>query len=800
MSSAPPPPASLIHHPRPGFTEAAARALLVSHFGIDGVLTPLDSERDQNFHVRAAHGEFTLKIVNAAEPASAMAFQTALLRHAQAVDPALPLPRVVALADRRDFGEVEGPTGERHAVRLVSYLPGTPFAQVAQTPHMLRGLGRVLGRLDRALASFGHPGAFRDFDWHIQAVPRSHARLEAVRDPERRALVSALLDGFDTRVVPALPHLRHQVIHNDANDWNVLVDPATGEVSGLIDVGDAVFAPLVAEVAVACAYAMLPAPGPGGTDRSHESGHWSHTPVEAAAAVVAAYHAEMPLLDAELDVLFDLIAGRLCISVTVSALRQSTSRDPYLFVSEAPAWELLRWMGSTDRVSFANALKRSCRQGQPVLPPRDAAALLAARRVHMGKNLSLSYRTPLHIVRGDDVWLIDAQGRQYLDCYNNVAHVGHCHPKVVAALATQAAALNTNTRYLHENVVRYAERLSATLPAGLDCLFFCNSGSEANDLALRIARTATGRHGMAVLAWAYHGHTQALIEISPYKYTPKGGKGRPDFVCELPLPEPYRAPDDWPAFELGARFAAQARRVLSEALATGWAPAAFIAETIPSVGGQVFLPPGYLREVYAAVRAAGGVCIADEVQVGFGRVGTSMWAFTEHDVVPDIVTMGKPVGAGHPLAVVATTQALATAFANGMEYFNTFGGNPVSSAVGLAVLDVLEQQHLLENARVQGDYILHGIRRLADRFPRIGDVRGRGLFFGIEFVADRRTKAHDGATASAVVQRAVELGVLMGTDGPHENVIKLRPPMTFARAHADVLLGVLEQALHDVCG
>ena len=803
---------ALIHHPRPGFTAAAARALLLAHFGIDGVLTPLDSERDQNFHVRAPQGEFTLKVVNAAEPASAMALQTALLRHAEVVDPSLPLPRVVPLIDGRELGDIEGPTGERHAVRLVTYLAGIPLAQVEQTPDMLRGLGRVLGRLDRALASFGHPGAFRDFDWHIQAVPRSRARLEAVRDPEKRALVSALLDAFDAGVVPAVPHLRHQVIHNDANDWNVLVDPATGEVSGLIDVGDAVFAPLVAEVAVACAYAMLPAASlgsdpdassgsdPDGMTFAQKPGHRGQTPLDAAATVVASYHAEMPLADREIETLFDLIAGRLCVSVTVSAMRQATSNDPYLFVSEQPAWDLLRWLASTDRAGFATALKRACARGLPDAPPRDGPALLTARRHYLAKNLSLSYRTPLHFVRGDDVWLIDAEGRRYLDCYNNVAHVGHCHPRVVAALSTQAARLNTNTRYLHENVVRYAERLAATLPAGLDCLFFCNSGSEANDLALRIARTATGRRGIAVLDWAYHGHTQALIEISPYKYQRKGGQGRPDFVCELPLPEPYRAPADWPPFEIGARFAAGARRELAAAAACGWAPAAFIAETIPSVAGQVFLPPDYLREVYAAIRGAGGVCIADEVQVGFGRVGTSMWAFTEHDVVPDIVTMGKPAGAGHPLAVVATTQALATAFANGMEYFNTFGGNPVSSAVGLAVLDVLADEHLLDNARVQGEHILDGLRRLADRFPAIGDVRGRGLFFGVECVADRRTKAHDGATASAVVHRAMELGVLMGTDGPHDSVIKLRPPMTFAREHADLMLQVLEQALLEVCG
>ncbi len=395
------------------------------------------------------------------------------------------------------------------------------------------------------------------------------------------------------------------------------------------------------------------------------------------------------------------------------------------------------------------------------------------------------------MVEGADVWLTDASGRRYLDCYNNVAHIGHCHPRVVAALAAQASRLNTNTRYLHENVLAYAERLRRTLPDGLDTFFFVNSGSEANDLALRLVRTATGRQGIAVLDWAYHGHTQALIEISPYKYKRRGGPGRASFVTELPLPDVYRAPDDWRPFEHGARFAADARRHLAEAAAP---PAAFIAETIPSVGGQVFLPEGYLAEVYEAIRAAGALCIADEVQVGFGRVGTHMWAFEEHGVVPDIVTMGKPAGAGHPLGIVATTRAIADRFANGMEYFNTFGGNPVSCAVGLAVLDVLDEQHLLENARVQGDYLLGRFRALADRHAAIGDVRGRGLFFGLEIVRDRVTKAHDGATASAVVNEALALGVLMGTDGPFDNVVKLRPPMTTTRAHADLLVDVLDRA------
>ena len=774
MSGAP----SLIDHPRPAFSAAAARDLLRTHFGIDGDLSPLDSERDQNFHVISCAGQFTFKIVNAAEPESAMAFQTALLRHVQASAPDLPLPRLVLSRAGRDVASAAGPSGERHALRLVSWLPGVPLARAARTPALLAAVGRVLGRLDAALQGFGHPGAFREFDWHIRETLRSRARLDAVHDPERRRLVAEWLDGFEARVVPALVHLRHSVIHNDANDWNVLVDETRAAVTGLIDIGDAVFAPTAAEAAVAAAYAML---GDG-------------DPEALCLAVVAGYHGAHPLTATEQALLPDLIAARLAISVTISATRQLTSDDPYLFVSEAPAWARLAWLASPAGRGLGAAIARACADpGAAALPPRlDDAALAEARRRLLGANVRLSYRTPLHIISGQDVWLTDAGGRRYLDCYNNVAHVGHCHPRVVQALAAQASRLNTNTRYLHENVVAYADRLRRTLPAALDTFFFCNSGSEANELALRLVRTATGRHGVAVLDWAYHGHTQALIEISPYKYKRAGGSGRAPFVTELPLPEVYRAPDDWPAFEHGARFAAAARRQLSTASAP---PAAFIAETIPSVGGQVFLPEGYLAEVHQAMRAVGTLCIADEVQVGFGRVGTAMWAFEEHGVVPDVVTMGKPAGAGHPLGIVATTRALADRFANGMEYFNTFGGNPVSCAVGLAVLDAIDDQQLIENARTQGGYLLDCFRALADRHHAIGDVRGRGLFFGIELVSDRRTKAHAGPMASAVVHAALGLGVLMGTDGPHDNVIKLRPPMTFTRAHADLLVDVLDRAL-----
>ncbi|MCC2650903.1 MAG: aminotransferase class III-fold pyridoxal phosphate-dependent enzyme [Microvirga sp.] len=1008
---------TILNNPRPAFSSTDAHRHLRAHFGIEGELTPLPSERDQNFLLEAADGQkLTFKIMNAAEPLSAIEFQTSLLRHLESSDPSLAVPRILHTADGRDFALIESASG-RHAVRLVSYLPGRPLADEGKTPEILHGLGRLLGQLDRALASFGHPGAHRSFDWEIRTTPLSRERLHAITDPEQRRLVENALDVYDARVAPALKHLRCGVIHNDANDWNILV--ADGRVNGLIDFGDAVHSPIVAELAVACTYAMLD----------------EVSPIEAAARIVAGYHAEYPLQDAEFAVILDLIRARLAISVTMSAARRvGAADDPYLFVSEKPAWDLLRKLSLIDHRIATGILRQSCgleaapgarrirewlsanrrslaplmnphpaRQAKHVLnlgsldeplaaasaaqdnagadrayaelerqlgftlglgpwgerrviytapffesvlaagkrrnvhlgldifapagtemftplaatvvaatinpEPQDYGGLILLehepepglrfwtlwghldhasirerrvgerldagsfvarlgdyaenggwvphvhlqlttvpyedvsiipgvgeetfvsvwedlyprpydfaglapetvltsgrtreelverRRERLGRNVSMSYRTPLKMVRGEGVWLFDDSGRAYLDCYNNVAHLGHCHPNVVKAIADQAAILNTNTRYLHDSIIDYTERLAKTLPKELDTFFVVCTGSEANDLALRMARTVTGRSDVLVLDWAYHGHTQALIDVSPYKYKRKGGLGRPVFTHELPIPELYRASIEGTPENIGRQYADEAGRIISGLVSAGHAPAAFIAETIPSVAGQIFLPPGYLKEVHAHVRRTGGVVIADEVQVGFGRVGSSMWAFEEHGVVPDIVTMGKPIGNGHPLAVVAVRREIADAFANGMEYFNTFGGNPVSCAAGLAVLETLEQEDLLANASEQGAYLLEGMMALQAKYPAIGDVRGRGLFLGIEIVRDRSTKEHAGDMASRISNRAKELGVLMGTDGPYDNVIKLRPSMIFEREHADLLLQVLDQAMADI--
>ncbi len=424
--------------------------------------------------------------------------------------------------------------------------------------------------------------------------------------------------------------------------------------------------------------------------------------------------------------------------------------------------------------------------------------LIARRRVDLGPSLSTSYRSKLTIVRGTGSWLVDHTGRHHLDCVNNVCHVGHAHPHVVEALARQAALLNTNTRYLHRTILDYAERLAATFPDPLSVVYFVNSGSEANELALRMARTISGRHDVVAVDWGYHGNTNDLVEISAYKFNRAGGTGRKPHVQLVELPDPYRGRIRSYDEAAGAAYAGSVGEAITRAVEHDRrGPAAFIAESISGCGGQVVFPQGYLRNAYEHARSAGALCIADEVQVGFGRVGGSMWAFELQGVVPDIVTLGKPMGNGHPLAAVVTTPEVAAAFANGMEFFSTFGGNPVSCAVGMAVLDVIEQEELMARAVATGGQLQAGLRELQQRHQVIGDVRGEGMYLGVDLVVDRETRQPATAAANEAAERLRARGVLISTDGPADNVLKIKPPLVFGRAEADILLGELDVVLAD---
>ncbi len=431
-------------------------------------------------------------------------------------------------------------------------------------------------------------------------------------------------------------------------------------------------------------------------------------------------------------------------------------------------------------------------------PVPSPAQTFEDRRRLFGGNLSLAYRTPVKVVRGWKQYLFDDTGRMFVDAYNNVPHVGHAHPRVARAADEQMRVLNTNTRYLNDRPAEYAERLVATLPEPLRVCYFTNSASEANELALRLARAATNARDLIVLEAAYHGNTTTLIDISAYKHAGPGGHGAPDWVHVAPLPDDFRGRYRRDDPDAGPKYAEHVAELVEAVEASGRALCGFMAETCPSVGGQLMLPRGYLAEAYRHVRAAGGVCIADEVQTGLGRIGTDFWAFAAHDVVPDIVVMGKPLGNGHPLAAVVTTRAIADAFANGMEYFSTFGGNTVSCAVGLAVLDVMRDEGLQAHALAVGTRLRDALASLCGKHEIVGDVRGSGFFLGVELVRDRLTLAPSSVEASYVANRMRERGILLGTDGPHHNVIKIRPPMPFDASDADLLVEILDSVLAEL--
>ncbi len=422
----------------------------------------------------------------------------------------------------------------------------------------------------------------------------------------------------------------------------------------------------------------------------------------------------------------------------------------------------------------------------------DTVDLIARRNKLLGPAYYLFYDNPVHLVKGDGVWLFDAGGNKYLDMYNNVPHVGHCHPHVVRALQNQIETLNTHTRYLHGNVLDYAERLTAKFPNELNVAMFSCTGSEANELALRIARAYTGGTGIIVCDCAYHGNTHAIYQIST-EDIPEDEI--PDFVLSVPAPDTYRG--EHRGDDAGEQYAAHIEAAIDELHNRGIKPAAFVVDTIISSSGVVSPPPGYLMKAAELIGAAGGLFVADEVQPGFGRTGKNFWGYEADDFVPDIVTMGKPMGNGHPLAATVTRTDIVERFSEKGNYFNTFGGNPVSCAAGLAVLDVIENENLQQNALDVGQHLIDGLTQLAARHESIGDIRGIGLFLAVDLVSDRDTREPATDLASKIVNGLRDRGVLTGSIGPHDNILKLRPPMVFSTENADYFLEIVDGVLAD---
>lgn len=764
---------------RPEFSAAQGEAFAREILGVACSATELPSYIDRNFRIRHAAGDYVLKIAHDSTPRADMEFECLAMAALERAEVEIDAPRVVR-ADERSLYSVRGADGRAHVARLVSYVPGALLSTVERaSDELFRDLGQKLAQVDHALAALDHPSRHRVLPWDIAHASWIAAHLDTIAEPERRALVDQAFLQFRARIVPALSDLPRSVIHNDANDNNLTIADDGQSIVGLFDFGDLVETARLFEPAIAATYAGF---------------YRSDDPVEAITLVAAGYHSQLPFSDLELSLFRDAVCTRLAVSVVSAArARASDPENSYAAASETQAWDLLAVLSAVDAGAFLSRLRRACGLTTASAPRRDTADLIAARRRSLGPSLSTAYERPLELVRGRGQYLFDPQDRAYLDCVNNVCHVGHSHPRVVEAASRQMALLNTNTRYLHPKILEYAERLTALMPEPLEVCFLVCSGSEANELALRLARTYTGRRAVAVLDHAYHGNTSSLVDLSPYKFAGAGGYPCPDWVHVMKAPDPYR---DARGVD-GQEFA---RQTIGQFLNSGPKVAALFAESLLGCGGQIVPPPGYLTQAFELVRASGAVAIADEVQVGFGRVGSHMWAFEAQGALPDIVTLGKPIGNGHPIGAVVTTRPIAEAFANGMEYFNTFGGNPVSCVVGLSVLDVIEDEHLQAHAAETGAVLRTSFEALARRHPLIGDVRGAGLFLGVELVRDRDTREPAPREADAVVQHCRGEGILLSTDGPHHNVLKVKPPMPFDAIDAQLLVATVDRALSALVG
>lgn len=1006
----------MLDYPSIQVSPTEAQTICNELYQIDGEFKFLPGEIDFNFRVKSSKGDFILKISRPRADESYADFQNTLLQQVAASGLGVQAPQVIPDISGNYISKIKDEEGNYRLVRLLTWINGRLLSQVnPQGEKLLLSLGKQVGLVTKSLQGYQHPYSNRVFEWDLGQAAWTYAYIHLFEHNEEKYRIIKYFKQQFKEISPQYKSLRKGVIHNDANDNNVIVsdDLANPEVLSIIDYGDAIYSQIINDLATCLSYAIM-----------HKE-----DVLAAAIPVIKGYHQQFTLLEAELEVLYTLVAMRLVISVTKSAInRQEEPGNEYLFISEQAAWDVLKKWEALNKnyahysfreacgfsphpqgesfEAWANKQETTIQQLFPTLPCSQAVkvdmsvsstwlghessfldndlsaykikrlekenphriisggyletrpfystdaykkegnngpeyrsvhlgvdfwvnaqtpihalfdgevicihnndfnkdygptliikhytedqipfytlyghlttstlqlhqigekikkgdliayvgnvkengnwvphlhfqvmldmlgntlnfpgvafpkqvhvwksicpdpnllfkdqalnkhqeksdeALIAYRKQHLGKGLSLSYKDPLKMVRGAGAYLIASDGRKYLDTVNNVAHVGHEHPKVVQAGQEQMAILNTNSRYLHENINEFAKKLLSTFPEKLSVVHFVNSGSEANELALRMARTYTGQKDMIAVEVGYHGNTNACIEVSSYKFDGKGGSGGYGHTHIVPMPDTYRGLHQ--GEEAASEYAAYIQQQIDHIQSTGRNIAGFICESILSCGGQIELPKNYLKTAYQAIRKAGGICIADEVQTGCGRVGSHFWAFELQEVVPDIVTIGKPIGNGHPLAAVVCTQEVADAFNNGMEFFNTFGGNPVSCAIGKSVLTVIEEEGLQKHALEVGNHLKQALGQLQKEYPIIGEVRGQGLFLGFELV--NREKEPLAEHASYLANRMKDLGILMSTDGKDHNVLKIKPPMVFSTSHADELIYRIEQVLNE---
>jgi 4-aminobutyrate aminotransferase-like enzyme/Ser/Thr protein kinase RdoA (MazF antagonist) len=722
---------SVLEAPPPRFTAEEIAAIAAELFGLHGEATDLGSERDQTFLIDDGATGGVLKISNLGEDADVLDLEARAIEHISRVDPDLPVARLRASG-----------TYESHFVRLFERLRGHEGGPELDD-RALFDYGATHARLNLALRGFFHPAAGRNLLWHLQSAAELRPLASAIPDESRRRLVENVLDRFEQRVAPGWPMLRAQVVHGDLNLDNVLLDDR-GRISAIVDFGDVGFSAQAADFAVGLASLLR--------GRPHDD------LFRAAQIAIDGYQSRIPLEPLELELLGDLVAARLAAIVTISAWRveRYPENAAYIQAWDDDSWKLLEQFDAFgyDKVAVELGAPR------PVVP---TSQLARRREASLGPALTgLTYAQPVHVVRGEGVWLYDADGNRLLDAYNNVPVVGHCHPRVTEAVVRQTRLLNTHARYLYEPLIELAERLTASMPpgSGLDTVMLVNSGSEANELAWRFALAATGGQGAIVTKHAYHGVTTAIGDLSPEEW-PAGY--RPANV-ETIAPPGTEGPDLQAALER-----------LQVPLAASFLDGAFTSD------GIRFPAPEEVAAIVDQTHAAGGLFVADEVQAGHGRTGDHLWSFEHYGITPDLVTLGKPMGNGYPVAAVITRHEIADRLAATTHVFSTFGGNPVAAQAALAVLDVIEDERLVEHAARVGSRLIGSLDELG------AEVRGRGLLVGVELASAEQ--------AERVVNQLRDEGILIGRTGRDENVLKIRPPLVFADKHADQLASALRELL-----
>jgi len=766
----------------PQATEAGVKTCLQQLYGVDvKIIQNLGSYADQNFLIAAVDGQqYVFKVHDTNERKATLDLQNKTAQALTEKIDDIEFPLVQRTLSGEEIAQIEDTEGNQYWVRLLSFVSGRLLAD-CRTPDMetLSNVGAMLGRTDVALQHFEHPAASRvDMPWDLKNTGHAKGLLEHIEEADVRRIVDYYLLQFDMEVQHLLPVLRKSIVHHDAHRYSVLLKEDTDCVSGMIDFGDTLYTTTVFNVAVASCDAVLDRP-----DR-----------IEAAAAVVGGYHSIFPLTEQEISLLYYLIATRLSIYAAIAAhYRVSEPDNQHAQIKRESVHTALKDWIAVNPAAAEDQFRKACAMNS-ILPNDDQLAIAKKCREHsFPDSLYTHYEDPLYLNRGSLQYLHDARGQTYLDCVNNVCQWGHCHPTIVRALQQQVARLNTNSRYVYDVMAEYAERLTATMPDPLSVCFFVNSGSEANDLALRLARSYTGQKDVIVIDRAYHGNSDRCTEISPHRVDRPGKPGLPDHVHKTVTPDTFRGAYKGP--DAGEQYALDVLSIIGNLKQKGRGVSAYIAESLIGTGGQIVLPPGYLKQVYQYVRSTGGICIADEVQMGFGRIGSHIWCFESQDVVPDIVTMGKPIANGHPMGAVVTTPDIAAAFNNGVTYFNTFGGNPVSCAAALAVLDVLKNENLQQNVVDRSEKLFRDLRGLQQKHACIADVRGLGLYVGVELVTDLTTLEPATVLAKRIVEAMKARGVLLNTNGYDNNIIKIKPPLIVSDSDIDLLVKTLDAVL-----